>query len=416
MAHDVFISYSSKNKTTADAICHVLEEHEIRCWIAPRDIVGGQKYGDVIEEAIKNCKVFVIIFSEESRISPWVESELNLAFTDRRTIVPFKIDSSVLEGEMRLILNNKHWIEAYPNPELKFKDLVEAVSRSIGKPTLNETEQHSLKVLKSLQNDSEQFEIENDKLHQNLFHNKEKKQLEHNSINYSEEQKNDIKIETKKNKDYQWAIIASVVFLGIVCFYSLIKNNDNSTKNISSMKDSMTTDSSAVINVNKYDTGTFTDYRDGHIYKWVRIGEQVWMAENLAFKTHSGCWAYDNNENNAKQYGYLYNWQTAMKVVPKGWHIPTDKEWKILEINLNKNNDFLENKAGFSGLLAGCLNNYSNIQFEDLERGGLFYTATTDRDTRGVYYVSMIPDRDSLFHNTCGKEMGFSIRCVKNSQ
>ncbi|MEI6681011.1 MAG: SUMF1/EgtB/PvdO family nonheme iron enzyme [Bacteroidota bacterium] len=132
MEHDVFISYSNKNKQTADAICHVLEQHNIKCWIAHRDISIGEKYGNVIEQAICSCKVFIIIFSKESSQAPWVESELNIAFTDRRVIMPFRIDSTKLEGEMRLMLNNKHWIEAYPNPEERFAELVAAVARQVG--------------------------------------------------------------------------------------------------------------------------------------------------------------------------------------------------------------------------------------------------------------------------------------------
>jgi formylglycine-generating enzyme required for sulfatase activity len=132
MNHDVFISYSSKNKQTADAICHVLERNKIKCWIAPRDISIGEKYGDVIERAIRSCKVFIIVFSKESSLSPWVESELNLAFTDQRAIMPFRIDQAELQGEMRLILNNKHWIDAYPNPAKHFADLISAVARQIG--------------------------------------------------------------------------------------------------------------------------------------------------------------------------------------------------------------------------------------------------------------------------------------------
>lgn len=58
MNHDVFISYSSRNKPTALAICHVLEEHGVRCWMAPRDIPPGADYGDVIDEAIVALPAF----------------------------------------------------------------------------------------------------------------------------------------------------------------------------------------------------------------------------------------------------------------------------------------------------------------------------------------------------------------------
>lgn len=140
MAHDVFISYSSKNKQTADAICHVLEQQRIKCWIAPRNIGAGERYGTVIEKAIKECKVFIIVFSKESSISPWVESELNVAFTDRKVIMPFRIDETDLDGEMRLILSNKHWIEAYPNPEKQFRYLVDSIVKLLGIP-INDTKQ-----------------------------------------------------------------------------------------------------------------------------------------------------------------------------------------------------------------------------------------------------------------------------------
>lgn len=61
MNHDVFISYSSQNSKAAQAICHTLEQHKIRCWIAPRDIPSGSEYSDVIDAAIINCKVFMVL-------------------------------------------------------------------------------------------------------------------------------------------------------------------------------------------------------------------------------------------------------------------------------------------------------------------------------------------------------------------
>ena len=89
MKHDVFISYSSKNNV-ADAMCHVLEEHGIKCWIAPRDIPAGANYGDIIEDAIQHCRIFIIIFSQPASLSHWVSGELNLAFEEQRE---YAIDS-----------------------------------------------------------------------------------------------------------------------------------------------------------------------------------------------------------------------------------------------------------------------------------------------------------------------------------
>lgn len=75
----------------------------------------------------------------------------------------------------------------------------------------------------------------------------------------------------------------------------------------------------------------FIDSRDDKKYNFISIWEQVWMSKNFAYKPDIwNYWISNNNEKNLETYGYLYDWETAQKIAPEGWHIPTQDEWKIL--------------------------------------------------------------------------------------
>src|SRR6056297_2464310 len=90
--------------------------------------------------------------------------------------------------------------------------------------------------------------------------------------------------------------------------------------------------------------GTFTDFRDGQTYKWVRIGEQVWMAENLNYKTEKGSSCF-----NCGKYGRLYNWYTARNVCPDGWHLPTINEFETFIENIDRANKDILNTIQAKG-------------------------------------------------------------------
>ncbi len=82
------------------------------------------------------------------------------------------------------------------------------------------------------------------------------------------------------------------------------------------------------------DAGIFTDHRDGKCYKWIKIGSQIWMAENLNYLSSSGSWCYDDLISNCNIYGRLYDWETAMTACPIGWHLPSSEEWESLTLYL----------------------------------------------------------------------------------
>ena len=124
---DVFISYSSKDKSVAEQLVTHIEKAGYACWIAPRNIVGGVEYSEVIEKAILKCKIFVVVFSENSEKSPWVKSELNIAFSENKCLIPYKIDETPLKGTMRLLLNDKHWIEKVEDENKQINLLLSAI-------------------------------------------------------------------------------------------------------------------------------------------------------------------------------------------------------------------------------------------------------------------------------------------------
>ena len=137
MAHDVFISYSSKDKLVADAVCATLEANKIRCWITPRDILPGQDWAESIEDAITKSKILILIFSSYSNDSKQIAREISLAFNSEVTVIPFRIEDIEPKGAMKYYLLNTHWQDALTPPlENNINKLVEVVSKFIGKKNI----------------------------------------------------------------------------------------------------------------------------------------------------------------------------------------------------------------------------------------------------------------------------------------
>lgn len=132
--HDVFISYSNPDKTTADAVCAALEAAGTRCWIAPRDILPGLEWSEGIIDAINDCRVMVLIFSSSSNESQQVRRELERALAKEVPILPFRIEAVPLSKSMEYFIGTQHWLDALTQPmERNLQRLTDTVDRLLAK-------------------------------------------------------------------------------------------------------------------------------------------------------------------------------------------------------------------------------------------------------------------------------------------
>jgi uncharacterized protein (TIGR02145 family) len=176
-------------------------------------------------------------------------------------------------------------------------------------------------------------------------------------------------------------------------------------------------------------------------YKTVKIGKQIWMVENLNYEMgKSKC--HGNKPTNCEKYGRLYDWKTAMKVCPKGWHLPSDAEWQTLvdfaggnevagkklktktgwnknKLNQNENSFVLsgdgEDKFGFSALPGGGdgYDSADSEDFDDIGRDGNWWSSSEEDDDY-AYSRSMTYNSNGVSRGFSDKSLLFSVRCVKD--
>jgi uncharacterized protein (TIGR02145 family) len=211
------------------------------------------------------------------------------------------------------------------------------------------------------------------------------------------------------------------------------------------------------------DCGTLADV-DGNVYQTVKIGNQMWMAENLKV-THyrngdpipnvidnaewtgltSGAYCeYKSDVNNVATYGRLYNWYAvddSRNIAPDGWHVPTDAEWKQLEMYLGMSQPEVDatgergtdeggklkeigtihwynpntgaiNEGGFSGLPSGFRYDHSGSY------AGMGYLAchwsSSELSGQSVWDRSLSYNYSGVYRHSSNKLRGLSVRCVRD--
>lgn len=196
-------------------------------------------------------------------------------------------------------------------------------------------------------------------------------------------------------------------------------------------------------------SGTFVDSRDGNLYKWIRIGDQIWMAENLKYLpsvqylgvnsfTTPYYYVYDYNSTNVtdakatanyKTYGVLYNWKAACSSCPKGWHLPSDAEWTQLTEYLGgisgagaklkesgtthwyNPNTGTTNETGFTALPGGYRNNIGALF--GIGSMGVWWSAT-EFDTSKAWERHLHCNYSNIYVDNFSKEGSVSVRCVRD--
>ena len=210
---------------------------------------------------------------------------------------------------------------------------------------------------------------------------------------------------------------------------------------------------------------TLLDDRDGQTYRTVKIGGQVWMAENLNYRylgptatLDSSSFCYGDDSANCTKYGRLYLWSAAMDsagvikgntangcgnaskctpsgnvhgVCPQGWHLPSRDEWEVLFTTVGgwptagaklKStygwNDYYGDRGngddafGFSALSAGHRDNDGDYGSEGYYA---YFWSSTEYDGDGAYYMYTNFSKDSAYYQSdIEKYEGFSVRCLKD--
>jgi uncharacterized protein (TIGR02145 family) len=169
----------------------------------------------------------------------------------------------------------------------------------------------------------------------------------------------------------------------------------------------------------------FTDKRDGSVYPIVTVGSVTWMTENLKFNAGAGSISYEKGLINNQKYGMLYDWKTALKVCPEGWHLPNGADFRLLLDHYEHGEEWGKlafNPGSFNIQLSGMQD--SEGTFSELEKGG-YYWSSTDYDENNAEYFSYIiinklPVPDISRKQDIGDIRGttkthkYSVRCVKD--
>lgn len=130
-----FISFSTKDQVFADKVLNELEnKYKIKCFICYRDMLGGLPYAEQLDDAIKNCACIALLHSNNSDASEHVKREIELASKYNKAIVPCKLDSAIVNGELGYTLNRVHWLDFTEFKDSDLENLAKSIINIVGSP------------------------------------------------------------------------------------------------------------------------------------------------------------------------------------------------------------------------------------------------------------------------------------------
>ncbi len=177
-----------------------------------------------------------------------------------------------------------------------------------------------------------------------------------------------------------------------------------------------------------FETGSFTDPRDGQVYKTVKIGDQEWLAENLRFKTsdskmYSGAKPYQEDGSTIAKYGLLYEWFDAiLNAAPNGWRLPSLEDFDTLKKTLKTltkcKKDFegeaLQDPNGFAATLGGWGRAaYPDFKSAELDKTGSFWTSSGKKSGSDAYALTLTKVDNSFKKEAVYNSTYLSVRLIK---
>ena len=174
----------------------------------------------------------------------------------------------------------------------------------------------------------------------------------------------------------------------------------------------------------------FTDPRDGYAYAVVTIGRTQWFAENLRYRTRdSRC--YEADEANCADHGRLYRLEDALAACPPGWRLPSEDDWRRLELALGMSQaDVVREKGrgdplaqrlkyggdtGFNTRYSGWIDPHRADSSRAMGRNAAFWTSTPgppDDVSATAWHRDVAADRNTIWRSPVNVTYWLSVRCV----